>query len=108
MSLLSLPSLVFPASADGILSGVKDRRFRACFLFLALLLPVLVAAQGQRPPAPAPPGAAPPNAAPPAAVAPPARSSVTLEGREIAVPVTINQSGPVFGLSPIVEASAAR
>ncbi len=83
---------------------MKDRRFRACFLFLALLLPVLVAAQGQRPPAPAPPGASTPNAAPPAAVAPPARSSVTLEGREIAVPVTINQSGPMFGLSPIVEA----
>ncbi len=81
---------------------MKDRRFRACFLFLALLLPVLVAAQGQRPPAPA--GATPPNAAPPAAVAPPARSSVTLEGREIAVPVAINQSGPMFGLSPIVEA----
>jgi N-acetylmuramoyl-L-alanine amidase len=77
---------------------VKDRRFRACFLFLALLLPVLVAAQGQRPPAPVPPGASTPYAAPPA------RSSVTLDGREIAVPVTINQSGPVFGLSPIAEA----
>jgi N-acetylmuramoyl-L-alanine amidase len=99
MSLLSLPSLVFPASADGILSGVKDRRFRACFLFLALLLPVLVAAQGQRPPVPAPPGASTPYAA-----APPARSSVTLEGQEIAVPVVINQSGPMFGLSPIAEA----
>jgi len=83
---------------------VKDRRFRAYFLFLALLLPVLVAAQGQRPPAPVPPGASTPYAAPPGTVAPPARSSVTLEGREIAVPVTINQSGPVFGLSPIAEA----
>ncbi len=88
---------------DGILSGVKDRRFRACFLFLALLLPVLVAAQGQRPPAPAPPGASTPYPAAPAA-APPGRSSVTLEGREIPVPVAINQSGPMFGLSPIVEA----
>jgi N-acetylmuramoyl-L-alanine amidase len=93
-----LRSLVFPASADGILSGVKDRRFRACFLFLALLLPVLVAAQGQRPPAPAPPTVSTPTAAPPA------RSSVTLEGQEIAVPVVINQSGPMFGLSPIAEA----
>jgi N-acetylmuramoyl-L-alanine amidase len=100
MFLPSLASLV-PASADGILSRVKDRRFRACFLFLALLLPVLVAAQGQRP-APTPPGASPTGAAPPAA--PPARSSVTLEGREIPVPVTISPSGPVFGLSPIVEA----
>ena len=81
---------------------MKDRRFRACFLFLLLLLPVLVAAQGQRPPAP--PAAPPPNAAPPAATASPARSSVTLEGREIPVPVTINPSGPMFGLSPIVEA----
>lgn len=103
MSLPSLRSLVFLAKADGILSGVNDRRFRACFLFLALLLPVLVAAQGQRPPSPAPPGASPLNAAP-AATAPPGRSSVTLEGREIAVPVVINPSGPVFGLSPIVEA----
>ncbi|MEO6192831.1 MAG: N-acetylmuramoyl-L-alanine amidase [Thermoanaerobaculia bacterium] len=83
---------------------MKDRRFRACFLFLALLLPVLVAAQGQRPPAPVPPTASTPTAAPPGAVAPPARSSVTLEGREIAVPVVINQSGPMFGLSPIAEA----
>lgn len=58
---------------------------------LCLLLPVLVAAQGERPQTPpAAPGAA-------------SRASVTLEGREIPVPVTINPSGPMFGLSPLVE-----
>jgi N-acetylmuramoyl-L-alanine amidase len=73
---------------------VKDRRFWACCLLLALLLPVLLAAQRQ----PAPPAAAAP---PPAA---PARSAVVLEGREIPVPVSINPNGPLFGLTPLVEA----
>jgi N-acetylmuramoyl-L-alanine amidase len=71
---------------------VKDRRFWACCILLALLLPVLLLAQRQ----PAPP----PSAAPPA----PARSAVLLEGREIPVPVTINPSGPLLGLTPLVDA----
>jgi N-acetylmuramoyl-L-alanine amidase len=75
---------------------VKDRRLWACLLFLVVLLPVLVAAQGERPPAPAP-GA-------PAAAGAGARSAVALEGREIPVPVTIGPNGPMFGLSPLVEA----
>jgi N-acetylmuramoyl-L-alanine amidase len=73
---------------------VKDRRFRAFGVLLVLLLPVLVAAQRQPAPPPAP-------AAPPAA---PSRSTVALEGREIPVPVTINPNGPVFGLTPLVDA----
>jgi N-acetylmuramoyl-L-alanine amidase len=73
---------------------VKDRRFWACCILLALLLPVLLLAQRQ----PAPPAAT----APPAAA--PGRSAVLLEGREIPVPVTINPNGPMFGLTPLVEA----
>ena len=61
-------------------------------IFLFLLLPVLVAAQGERP------------QTPPAAPGPGARATVTLEGREIPVPVTITPSGPMFGLTPLVEA----
>jgi N-acetylmuramoyl-L-alanine amidase len=74
---------------------VKDRRLWACLLFLAVLLPVLVAAQGERLPAAPPGGAVVPGAG--------SRSSVTLEGREIPVPVTIGPNGPMFGLSPLVE-----
>jgi N-acetylmuramoyl-L-alanine amidase len=73
---------------------VSDRRLRASLILLVLLLPVLVAAQGERP--------QPPPAAAGAGAG--ARSAVTLEGREIPVPVTINPSGPMFGLSPLVEA----
>jgi N-acetylmuramoyl-L-alanine amidase len=62
--------------------------------FLCLLLPVLVGAQGERPQTPP---------APPAAPAGPFRGSVTLEGREVAVPVTVNSSGPMFGLAPLVD-----
>ncbi len=82
---------------------MKDRRLWACLLFLVVLLPVLVGAQGERPPAPPPPGAPPPGAAAAGAGAG-ARSAVTLEGREIPVPVTIGPNGPMFGLSPLVEA----
>jgi N-acetylmuramoyl-L-alanine amidase len=49
---------------------------------------VLVAAQGGQPPAPAAPG----------------RPTVVLEGREIAVPVTLAGNGPMFGLTPLAEA----
>jgi len=82
-----------PPGLDGILSGVKDRRIWTSVAFLCLLLPVLVGAQGERPQTPP---------APPAAPAGPFRGSVTLEGREVAVPVSINSSGPMFGLSPLV------
>ena len=68
---------------------MSDRRAWASILFLCLL-PVLVAAQGERQPAA-------PNP-------PPIRPSVTLEGREIGVPVQINPGGPIFGLGPLVEA----
>jgi N-acetylmuramoyl-L-alanine amidase len=77
---------------------VKDRHLWACLLLLVLLLPVLGAAQGGQPPAA--PGASPPSSVGASAGA---RSSVTLEGREIAVPVTISPSGPMFGLTPLVE-----
>lgn len=52
------------------------------------MVPVFLAAQGERPPAPAAP----------------ARGSVTLEGKEIAVPVTVGPNGPLFGLKPLVDA----
>jgi N-acetylmuramoyl-L-alanine amidase len=76
---------------------VKDRRFRAPLIVLGLLLPVLVGAQAPRL-APVPPST------PPAAAPGSGRSSVTLEGKEIAVPVTIGPSGPMFGLTPLVDA----
>jgi N-acetylmuramoyl-L-alanine amidase len=55
---------------------------------------MLLAAQGERTPPPAPLGAP----------APAARPSVVLEGREIAVPVSLGPSGPMFGLTPLAEA----
>lgn len=74
---------------------MKDRRLWAFVLFAALLPPVLVLAQAERPQ----------PAAPPAAPAPgPVRAAVVLDGREIPVPVTITASGPVFGLAPMAEA----
>ena len=53
---------------------------------------MLVAAQGERP------------QVPPAAPGAGGRVTVVLEGREIPVPVTINPSGPMFGLTPLVDA----
>lgn len=79
-------------NADGILSRVKDRRFWA-FILLAALVPLFVAAQGERP-QPAPPGPPPAGAL---------RPSVTLEGREVPVPAAIGPNGPMFGLSPLVD-----
>ena len=64
---------------------MKNRRIRTSLALLFLLLPVLVSAQGT------PPGAA-------------ARATVTVDGREIPVPVTIQPSGPMFGLMPLAEA----
>ena len=75
---------------------MKDRRIWASLLFLCLLLPVLVAAQGERPQTTSTTAAPGPAAN--------ARGSVTLEGRELPVPVTVNPSGPVFGLSPLADA----
>ena len=72
---------------------MKDRRFWA-FLLLAALVPLFVAAQGERP-QPAPPGAPPAGGT--------LRPSVTLEGREVPVPVGIGPNGPMFGLSPLVD-----
>lgn len=74
---------------------MKDRRFWASLAFGCLLLPVLVAAQGDRqqpPPSPAPVNPAE------------GRASVMLAGREIPVPVTMGANGPLFGLEPLTEA----
>lgn len=49
---------------------------------------MFVAAQGERPQTP------PPTT----------RGTVVLDGREIAVPVTVGPSGPLFGLTPLVDA----
>jgi N-acetylmuramoyl-L-alanine amidase len=57
---------------------------------IALLLPVLLGAQGERPQTPPAAGSG-------------SRASVTLDGRELPVPVTISPSGPMFGLSPLVD-----
>jgi len=57
---------------------------------LGLLLPVLVGAQGERPQTPPAAGAG-------------SRASVTLDGRELPVPVTINPSGPMFGLTSLAD-----
>jgi N-acetylmuramoyl-L-alanine amidase len=73
---------------------VKDRSFWASLALGCVLLPMLVAAQGERPQ---------PPSAPPAAAAPAARVSVVLEGREIAVPVTVTPNGPLVGLEPLTE-----
>ena len=81
------PTVYHTPRASGILTRVKDRRTWASLIFLCLLLPVLVAAQGERPQAP-----------------PTSRGTVILEGREIAVPVTVGPSGPMFGLTPLVDA----
>lgn len=71
---------------------MKDRRFWASLAFFCLLLPVLVAAQGERAQVPPPPPT--PTRGP----------SVVLEGREIPVPVTIAPGGPLFGLTALVQA----
>lgn len=72
---------------------MKDRRFWASLAFGCLLLPVLVAAQGDR-------QQPPPSSAAPASPAA-GRASVTLAGREIPVPVTLGANGPLFGLEPL-------
>jgi N-acetylmuramoyl-L-alanine amidase len=84
-----------PAGSGGILSAVKDRSFWASLAFCCVLLPMFVAAQGERPQPPSTPS--PANA-------PAARASVVLEGREIPVPVTVTPNGPLVGLEPLTEA----
>ncbi|MFP5286071.1 MAG: hypothetical protein ACLGI9_10070, partial [Thermoanaerobaculia bacterium] len=73
---------------------MKDRSFWASVAFGCVLLPMFVAAQGERPQ---------PPSSPPPATAPAARASVVLEGREIPVPVTVTPNGPLVGLEPLTE-----
>lgn len=75
---------------------MKDRRIWASLALFGLLLPMFVAAQGER----AQPQTTP-SPAPGAATRAP---GVVFGGREIPVPVTITPSGPMFGLSPLVQA----
>jgi N-acetylmuramoyl-L-alanine amidase len=70
---------------------VKRRAVFAPLLVLCLILPVLLAAQGEREARPAG-----------------RRSAVVLDGRELPVPVTIVPSGPLFGLLPIANALGAK
>lgn len=70
---------------------MKRRAVFAPLLVLCLVLPVLLAAQGEREARPAG-----------------RRAVVVLEGRELPVPVTIVPSGPLFGLVPIAGALGAR
>jgi N-acetylmuramoyl-L-alanine amidase len=70
----------------GILSAVKRRRSLAPLLVLCLALPVFLAAQGDKDSRSG------------------RHSTVTLDGREIAVPVAITPTGPLFGLLPIASA----
>lgn len=73
---------------------MNDRRFLG-LLALVCLLPVFLAAQAQQAPQPTPPPAPPPGAA--------ARQpSVVLDGAPLSAPVTINPSGPLFGLTALV------
>ena len=71
---------------NGILSRVTDRRFPAFLALTILVLPVFLAAQIQRPEAPA-------AGREPAAL---------LDSREVPLPVAINPAGPAFGLSALV------
>jgi N-acetylmuramoyl-L-alanine amidase len=79
---------------------VKFRRFQAYLPLLALLLlPVLGVAQSQR--APAPP-------VPPSSTSPRRGPSVSLEDRELAVPVVITPAGPLVALEPLAQALGGR
>jgi N-acetylmuramoyl-L-alanine amidase len=87
----------FKARRGGILSRVKDSRFRRApaltglLLIAALLIAVLVTAFQAPPPTPALP-------LPGAAERTP---SVTLDGQTLPVPVSITPSGPLFGLEAL-------
>lgn len=65
---------------------MKRRRAFAPLLALALAIPVFLAAQGDKDARPV------------------RRPAVTLDGREIAAPVTLAPGGPLFGLLPIASA----
>jgi N-acetylmuramoyl-L-alanine amidase len=65
---------------------VNDRRFLGLLALVILLLPVLVVAQAQR-------------AEPPAA---PRQPTILLDGAVIPAPATIGPTGPLFGLSALV------
>jgi N-acetylmuramoyl-L-alanine amidase len=70
---------------------VKESRSREALA--GLLLVALLVTAFQTPPPPAPPSPAPPGAT--------RTPTVTLDGQEIAVPVTITPSGPLFGLETL-------
>jgi N-acetylmuramoyl-L-alanine amidase len=74
---------------------VNDRRFLG-LLALVCLLPVFLAAQAQQAPQPTPPPAPPPG------TTAPRQPSVVLDGAPLPAPVTINPSGPLFGLTALV------
>ncbi|HVR97121.1 MAG TPA: N-acetylmuramoyl-L-alanine amidase [Thermoanaerobaculia bacterium] len=76
---------------------MKNRRL--WISLLVCLLPVLVRAQmGQM-------QRAEPPATPPPPVTTPGRvPTVTLDGRDLPVPVAINPAGPMFGLGPMIQA----
>lgn len=75
---------------------MKNRRFWIS-LPLICLLPVLVAAQIERAEPPATPTPTP-------TPAPGRVPTVTLDGRDLPVPVAINPAGPMFGLGPLIQA----
>lgn len=80
---------------------MKNRRFWISLL-LVCLLPVLVRAQMGQIQRTEPPAAATPSPAP--ETAPGRVPTVTLDGRDLQVPVAINPAGPMFGLGPMIQA----
>jgi N-acetylmuramoyl-L-alanine amidase len=85
----------FKARGGGILCGVKQSRLRGAPALAGLLLVFVLVAAFQLP---APPG-------PPAGPGgDPTRSpTVSLDGQDIPVPVTINPSGPLVALEPLAQ-----
>jgi N-acetylmuramoyl-L-alanine amidase len=74
---------------------VNDRRFLGLLALVCLLLPpVFLAAQGQQAPPPPQPTTPLPGTA--------RQPSVVLDGAPLPAPVTINPSGPLFGLTALV------
>ena len=83
----------FKARRGGILSRVKDRRFRGAPALTGLLLVAVLVTAFQAPPPPPTPDLPVQGAE---------RSpSVALDGQTLPVPVTISPSGPLFGLEAL-------